>query len=229
MPPAVAAPDAPAPAPRPWRGLRIALLAAALAGALAVALAVAAWTFLAGDAGVRFALRELVARSGGRIDDRRRDRLAARRVQVRRLVWRGADAQAVATDVTLTWRPAALWSRASWCRRSARVASSWRSKRPTSAAALPEDLALPFELAIERLAVDPPRLAARSDARARFADWRCGYAGGAAGHRVADLTLGSDAWTLSGEAGVGGRRAVPGRRTPRARGRRRAAGPPRRR
>ena len=191
-------PDAVAPAPRRRHRLRTSLFAAALSGALVAG----GYAFLASDAGVEFAMRELEARTGDRIAIEGASGSLLNAVRVRRIVWRGPGAQATATDVTLTWRPAALWSRGVVVQALGAQHVELEIEASDTAVPLPESLALPFELAIEQLAIARLdwRLGPREGAIRGLA---LGYAGGAAGHRVANLSLGSDAWTLTGDAAIG--------------------------
>lgn len=190
------------PAPR-RRRLRGALFAAALSvAALAAALIAAAVALLATDAGVGIAARELSLRSGGHLAIEGATGSLLDAMHVHRIVWRGPAVQVTATDVALTWSPAALWSRSVVVHTLGAQRLEVDVEASDAAVALPASLALPFEFAIEHLAVS--RL-----------DWRVGpnrgairglalsYAGGAAGSRIADLALGTDAWSLTGGAAVG--------------------------
>jgi hypothetical protein len=77
-----------------------------------VALALAAgYAVLSGQAGVDFAVRELVLRGGGALEIDGATGSLLDTVRIRRVAWRGPEASAVAHDVALTWSPAALWSR----------------------------------------------------------------------------------------------------------------------
>jgi translocation and assembly module TamB len=197
--PGTAAPSAPR---RRW--LRVSLFTAALAAALAGA----GYAFLASDAGVEFAARELALRSGGKLAIEGATGSLLHAMHVRRIAWRGPEAQVTATDITLTWSPTALWSRRVVLQTLGAQHLQLDMDASDAAVTPPENLALPFELAIENLSL------------ARL-DWRVGpnrgairglalrYAGGADGHRVSELTLGTDSWMLAGGAGIGAQPPFP--------------------
>jgi translocation and assembly module TamB len=192
------------PPPRRRRWSRTSLFVAALVATLALA----GYVFLTGDAGVGFAVRELALRSGGHLTLEGASGSLLDAVRVRRIVWRGSAAQATATDVTLTWSPTALWSRGVVVQTLGAQHLELDLEASDTAVPLPTSLALPFEIAIEHLAVS--RL-----------DWRVGpnrgairglalrYLGGAAGSRVTDVTLGTDRWALTGGAAIGAKPPFP--------------------
>ncbi len=192
------------PAPRRRRGARTSLFVAALVATLALA----GYVFFAGDTGVEFAVRELALRSGGRLVIEGASGSLVHALRARRIVWRGPAVQVIATDVTLTWSPTALWSRGVVVQTLGAQHLEIDLEASNTAVALPASLALPFELAIEHLAVS--RL-----------DWRVGpnsgairglalrYVGGAAGSRVTDVTLGTDTWSLTGGAAIGAKPPFP--------------------
>jgi hypothetical protein len=126
------------------------------------------------------------------------------------MVWRGPGSTSVADEVELTWSPLALWS-------GDLVVRSFAAKRlevdvapSDSATAPPSTLALPFEVTIERVAVD-------------HLDWHVGphrgmiegltfaYAGGANEHRITTLSLSTPLGTVTGEATIGARSPFPAR------------------
>jgi len=177
---------------------------AAVATVLLVAAALGAWAFLASEAGVALVVREIVQRSGGHLEVDGATGSLLHTIRARRIAWRCPAAQATATDVVLSWTPLALFSRGLVVealgahRLELSVDASGASDEPTP---LPETLALPFDVTIDHLAV------------ARL-DWRVGpnsgvirglalrYSGGSEAHRIANLTLGQNVWTLTGGAEI---------------------------
>ncbi len=164
----------------PRRLARAVTLASAAATLLAVVAVAAGYAFLASDAGVAFALRELAARSGGRLIVEGATGSLLDAVHARRIAWQGPAARFAATDVVLTWSPTALWSRGIVVHTLGAQRIELDVEPSGTDVAPPESLALPFEIAVDRLAVEK-------------LDWRVGpnrgtlskfvlrYAGGAAG------------------------------------------------
>jgi hypothetical protein len=178
-----------------WRGIVVAAFAAFAAAA------VGGYALLTSQAGVDWLARELVARSGGAIEIEGATGSLLDSVRVRRLVWHGTAAKVTANDAALTWRPSALWSR--------NVAVESLSARelfveiaPSGGASPPPaDLALPFEVAIDRVAVDSLEWRAGTN-RGRIDGLAFGYAGGASGHRVSGVVLSTAMGRLAGDAGI---------------------------
>src|SRR5450759_5112871 len=107
MDPALQASHGPSPsAQRRPRWLRLFVFAIALVAALVAG----GYVFLSSGTGVEFALGELALRSGGRLQFQGATGSLLDAVRVQRLTWQGPEASVTATDVTLTWRPTALWS-----------------------------------------------------------------------------------------------------------------------
>jgi len=205
MDPAPQANPGPTPSARPRRRW---LRASAFAIALVAALAAGGYAFLSGEAGVEFAVRELALRSGGRLQFEGATGSLLDAVRVRRLTWRGPEATVTAIDVTLTWRPTALWSRGVVVQALGARHIELDVNASNAAVPLPASLALPFEIAIERLVIG-------------HLDWRVGprrgtirglaltYAGGAAGHRCTNLALEAEPGALSGDATIGANPPFP--------------------
>ena len=195
------APDPVAPAPRPaWRrGARLAAAVPAAAAVVAAALVGAALAFLGTPAALDLAVRELVARSGGRlaIEDASGSLLST--VRVGRIAWRGPEAELEAHDLALDWSPFALVDLRVHVRGLGARTVVVAIKGSDAATEPPATLALPFAVAIDRIAIG--RL-----------DWVIGprsghvrglelaYAGDARVHEVRDLRLAADRGRLSGRA-----------------------------
>ncbi len=199
-----------APGRRARRALRhgAALALAVLAAFLIVFLA-AAWTLVTRETGVAFIAGELVARSGGALEIDGASGVLVDTVRAKRIVWRGPTATVTATDVALTWRPSMLWSRGI-------VVEGLGAQRLTiefehangAARALPDDLALPIDVTIERLGV--------AELHWRFGDadgvvkgLAFGYHGGAAEHRITSLALATAGGAIEGEAKIGAQAPFP--------------------
>jgi translocation and assembly module TamB len=175
---------------------------------LIAVLLVGAVAFLSSQASVDLAMRELISRSDGRLDVEGATGSMLDTVRVRRLVWRGPGADVTATDVALTWSPAALWSRRLVIHGFATQLLTFDLKPSDTPTQLPVTLTLPMEVTIERVGVAQ-------------LDWHVGknrgtirgleftYAGGAIEHRVTKLALVADVGTVSGDAMIGANAPYP--------------------
>jgi translocation and assembly module TamB len=176
----------------------------AVAAALLALVAAGGYAFLRSQAGVDFAMRELVRRSGGALEIVRASGSLLDTVHVERATWRGPDTRVVAEDVALTWSPAALFSRAVSVRGLSVRALSLEFAPAQADLPLPASLALPLEVAIERVGIG--ELAWRVGPNGgTIRGIAFGYAGGAAAHRVRDLALATDPGTLSGDLALAAR------------------------
>ncbi len=199
-----AARDPGTPEPRrTWlRGGRLAMAITAAVAVVAVALVGAALVFLGTQAALDLAVRELVARSDGRlaVEDARGSLLST--VRAGRIAWRGPEAELEARDVALDWSPFALVDLRVHVRGLGARTLVVAIRGSDAATEPPAALALPFPVAIDRIAIG--RL-----------DWVIGprsghvrglqfaYAGDARGHEMRDLALAADRWRLSGRATLG--------------------------
>ncbi len=189
---------------RRWRrGTAVVALAAA------AAFAALSWTLLSGQTGVDLLVRELVLRSGGTLEIEGATGALIDTVRVRRIVWRGIAATAIATDAALTWKPAALWSRGIVVHGlGAQRLELGLEASDGAAVPLPASLELPVELTIERLAIG--RLDWRvGTSRGTVHGIAFGYSGDAAAHRVSDLALAADAGALTGDLEIGSAAPFP--------------------
>jgi len=176
-------------------------------GLLAVAILLAvvgggAILFLASPAGVDFAVRALVARSGGALAVEGASGSLLETVNVRRVEWHGRDTHTTADEVALTWSPLALFSGGIVVRGLGAKRLSIETKASTEDVPMPSTLALPIEVRIERLGVAD-------------LDWRVGtnggtirglsfgYAGGADGHRISAVTFVASVGAITGDATIG--------------------------
>jgi translocation and assembly module TamB len=177
---------------RRWFAAIVALLATGV---------IAGYAFLTSQAGVDFAVRELVRRSGGTLEVEAATGSLLDTMRIRRAAWHGPDASVVAHDVALTWSPAALLSRGVLVRGLGVRALALEFKAAETELTLPTTLALPVEVTVERVGVG--QLDWRvGTSRGTMRGIEFGYAGGAMGHRVRDLALVTSVGALSGEASI---------------------------
>ena len=176
----------------------------ALVGAVALlaTLVVAGYVLLSGQAGIDLVVRELVARSSGALEIDGAKGSLFDTVRVGRVTWHGPDTRMSAHDVALTWSPAALLSRGIVVRGLGARLITLETNAAAADVALPDNMALPIEVDIERLGVGE-------------LDWRVGtsqgkirglafgYAGGADGHRITDITLVAGLGAITGNATIG--------------------------
>jgi len=202
-------PESPRPQPRrPRRAARALLRALAATFALLLGVTLALLAALATDTGLAWFAGELVARSGGALAIDGASGTLLDTVRAQRIAWRGTDARVVATDVALTWRPWALFSRGILVHAlGARTLDV--ELRPSDAAnRAPSTLALPLEVAIERVAVGTLTWhVGANDGKIEGLEF--GYTGNETEHRVSDLRLVTMAGTLSGNATLGARAPFP--------------------
>ena len=100
---------APRPAGRRWA--RVALAVPAAVAIVAVALAGAAFVFLGTQAALDLAVREIIARSEGRLAIEGAEGSLLSTVRVGRITWTGPETQLEAHDLALDWSPLALVER----------------------------------------------------------------------------------------------------------------------
>ncbi|CAG0948532.1 Translocation and assembly module subunit TamB [Burkholderiales bacterium] len=195
----VGAPDRRDATRRPaWRrAVRAAWLATLAAAIALVALAGATIAFLGTQSALDLAVREVIARSDGRldIDDARGSLLST--VRVARIAWNGPEAQAEAHDVALDWSPFALLQRRISIRGLGAQTVVIAIKGSDAATEPPAALVLPFPVTIGRVAVGRLDwvLGPRSGNVRGLA---FGYTGGAAEHALVDLALAADRGRLAG-------------------------------
>ncbi|HEX9302274.1 MAG TPA: hypothetical protein VF959_07995, partial [Casimicrobiaceae bacterium] len=196
--------------PRPRRAWRRGVAAAlAILVAVVIALLAASWTLVTQQTGVDWLVRELVARSAGALEIDGASGVLVDTVRAKRIVWRGPIATVTATDVALTWRPSMLWSRGIVVEGlGAQQLTLEFARSESSVHALPDNLALPIDVTIERLGVAELhwRLGATEGTVKGLA---FGYHGGASEHRVTDLKLTMDVGAFEGEAKLGARTPFP--------------------
>jgi translocation and assembly module TamB len=167
--------------------------------ALIAVLTIGAVFFLSTQASVDLAVRELIARSEGRLEVEDATGSMVDTVRVKRLAWRGPGATATATDVVLAWSPRALWSHQLVVREFGTQKLTFDLQPSDTPTRLPPTLTLPLEVSIDRVEVAQ-------------LDWNVGknhgtirglefaYAGGAVEHRVTKLSLVSQFGTVTGDA-----------------------------
>ena len=195
------APPAAPSAPAPRRPRRIRWLVRALAAAFAVLFVVALSLLgvLTTETGLAWFAGELVARSGGALDVEGASGTLQDTVRARRIAWRGVETSVVATDVALTWRPWALFSRGILVHGLGARTLDIELKPSDRVISTPSSLEPPLDIAIERVAVGT--LAWRVGANTGTIEGlEFGYVGDAAAHRVSGLTLVTRAGTVTGEA-----------------------------
>jgi len=198
------APDRDEPAPRSaWRRwTRVAAAIPVAVAIVAVALAGAALVFLGTQAALDLAVREVVARSEGRlaIEDAQGSLLST--VRVGRIAWTGPETELVAHDVALDWSPLALVEFRVRVRGLGARTVVVAVKASDAATAPPPALALPFPVAIDRVAIG--RLDWVLGPRTGHVNGLAlGYSGDANGHEVRDIAFVFDRGRLTGRATLG--------------------------
>ena len=200
------APQAPAPRRRRARRVLKHVTAWTLITVVAVVLFVAA--LLTTQVGVDLLTGELVARSGGALEIDEVTGTLVGTVRAKRITWRGKATKVEATDVALTWNPAGILRRGIVLGGLGARALTIDVEPSGSAASLPESLALPIDVLIERLAVGS-------------LTWRVGtghgmmeglefaYRGGAVEHRMSELRVVTRVGTLTGNATLGASSPFP--------------------
>jgi translocation and assembly module TamB len=192
---------------RAWR--RGAAVALALLVALVIIFLAASWTLVSQQTGVDWLVRELVARSGGALEIDGASGVLIDTVRAKRIVWRGPIATVTATDVALTWRPSLLWSRGivvEGLGAQQLTLEFARSDSPTHT--LPDNLALPIDVTIERLGV-AELYWHLGTTEGTITGLAFGYRGGAVEHHIADLKLTMEGGAFEGDAKLGARKPFP--------------------
>jgi translocation and assembly module TamB len=198
-----------APAPRPRVPVhRHVLGTLLLLVALCALLIAGAYAFLSTQLGVDFAVDEIALRTDGRLKLEGATGSLLDSIHVQRIEWKGEEAAVTATDVTLRWTPIALLRRGVVVETLGAATIDIELKPSNTAAAPPTSLALPVEIAIERLAI--ATLNWHVGPRAgTIRGLGLGYVGGAKGHQFRDLTLAAEQGTLAGSASIGAAAPFP--------------------
>jgi translocation and assembly module TamB len=205
----MAAPNSAPPAsPRRSRHVRAFVRALGATFALLVIVAVALLALLSTEPGLEWFAGELVARSGGALEIDGASGALVDTVRARRIAWHGADSRVVATDVALTWRPWALFSRSIEVHGLGARTLEIELSPSDKALALPSTLELPVKVAIERVAVGTLLWHVGANA-GTIEGLEFGYTGDASGHRVSDLKLVTLGGTFTGEATLGAHAPFP--------------------
>ncbi len=186
-----------APASRRW--IARALFAAA---ALLVALVAAGYAFLSGQAGLDFVSRELVMRSGGALEIDGAAGSLFDTVRIRRVAWRGPDTQLSADEVALSWSPTALLSRGIVVRGLGAQRLTLAMNAGAGDVPLPRTMALPIEVRIEHIGVGEIDWRVGTN-RGAIRGLAFGYAGGATGHQVSDVSFVAAMGAITGNATIG--------------------------
>ena len=191
---------APRHARRRWA--RVALAIPAAVAIVAVALAGAAFVFLGTQAALDLAVREIIARSEGRLAIEGAEGSLLSTVRVGRITWTGPETQLEAHDLALDWSPLALVERRVHVRGLGARTVVVAVKGSDTATAPPTALVLPFPLAIDRVAVGRLDwvLGPRSGHVRGLA---FGYSASPGEHRIRDLAFVFDRGTLSANATLG--------------------------
>ncbi|MBK6803616.1 MAG: translocation/assembly module TamB domain-containing protein [Betaproteobacteria bacterium] len=191
---------APRPAGRRWA--RVALAIPAAVAIVAVALAGAAFVFLGTQAALDLAVREIIARSEGRLAIEGAEGSLLSTVRVGRITWTGPESQLEAHDVALDWSPLALVERRVHVRGLGARTVVVAVKGSDTATPPPTALVLPFPLTIDRVAVGRLDwvLGPRSGHVRGLA---FGYSASPSEHRIRDLAFVFDRGTLSANATLG--------------------------
>jgi len=195
-------PDAPPPAPPPARRqLRRIAIEAGVALAVATALALAAAWAVSSRAVVR-ALDFAVAQSQGRLTYEGASGSLTGRVGVERIEWRDGATRILAEDVDVAISPRALFDwRLALSHVDARRVTVELPEGDGTDTPLPDSLALPIAVAIDRVSVG--RIDWKAGARTGVIDRvSFAYAGDAARHRVRDVDVRVPGAQLAGEASL---------------------------
>ena len=176
------------PPARRWRWRRALLVDAGVLVvvlALAALAAMASFAWLGSSAALEFVAREISVRSGGalQLEGTRGSLLST--LQARSLTYRAGAFSLVAEDVALEWTPAALWTRTVAIRGLGARRITVTLPPASGPTSLPATLVLPFEVAIEHVAVGELVLI-DGDARRELRGVTLGYRGGATAHQVYD-------------------------------------------
>src|SRR6266545_4174203 len=190
-------PNAAAPALRRRRFARV-VRAALIALVVVVAAIVGAIAWLTSETALMRALAELTARSGGALSFEGAAGSLLHEMRARRIEYRDAHVHVVADEVTLTWSPAALWSRELRIRGLGAQRIVVTLEPSDTRASPPESLALPLDVTVAHAGVARLELVSGDAARA-FEGVAFAYAGGPTVHRFTDLALVSDWGKLAGE------------------------------
>jgi translocation and assembly module TamB len=198
--------DSPPPARRRAPRLRRALkrgvgVALALVALAVVALAAAVWTLATQQAGTDWLVRELVARSGGALEIDGAEGALTDTLRVRRIVWHGSTATVSATDVALTWHPASLLTGGIAVAGLGAQRLTLAFEPSESSLTLPDDLALPIDVTIERLGVAQVEWSV-GPRRGTIEGLEFGYRGNDSAHRIRNLRLTTEGGTFEGNATV---------------------------
>ncbi len=188
------------PPARRWRWRRALLVDAGVLVvvlALAALAAMASFAWLGSSAALEFVAREISVRSGGalQLEGTRGSLLST--LQARSLTYRAGAFSLVAEDVALEWTPAALWTRTVTIRGLGARRITVTLPPASGPTSLPATLVLPFEVAIEHVAVGELVLI-DGDARRELRGVTLGYRGGAAAHQVYDAAVTVAAGRFSG-------------------------------
>ena len=177
---------------RSGRGLLLAvvLLAAAIGAMVA---------FLATDTALGLVLQIAVARSGGHLSIEEPAGSLLSTVRAKRIGWHGPDATMTADGVVLTWSPAALFSRGIVVNGVSAQRLALNVRVSDAATPLPASLALPTNVAIDRVAVDRFEWTVGTR-HGVIAALTFGYEGDAHRHQLRHLVLTTDQGTVGGEA-----------------------------
>jgi hypothetical protein len=197
--------DPSAPAPRPprrrrWRWVVRHALGLTFLAIVAVVAAIIALSTT--QAGVNVLISELIARSGGALEIEGATGSLVDTVRARRIAWRGVATKVEATDVALTWLPSGLFSRSIVLTGLGARALTIEIQPSDEPVTLPDSLALPIDVRIERVAVGSLTWRV-ANGRGLVEGLEFGYAGGASAHRMTDLRMVTRVGTLSGDATLG--------------------------
>ncbi len=202
-------PESPRPQPRRARHAARALVRALAATfALLVAVTLALFAALATETGLAWFTGELVARSGGALAIDGASGSLLDTVRAQRIAWRGTDSRVVVTDVALTWRPWALFSRGILVHALGARTLDVELRPSDTANRAPSTLALPLDVAIERVAVGTLSWHVGANS-GKIEGLEFGYTGNGSEHRVSDLRLVTMAGTISGNATLGAHAPFP--------------------
>jgi translocation and assembly module TamB len=152
--------------------------------------------------GVDVLIHELIARSGGALEVEGATGTLVDTVRARRIAWRGVATKVEATDVALTWLPTGLFSRSIVLTGLGARALAIEIEPSDGTVGLPDSLALPIDVRIDRIAVG--LLTWRvATGRGAVEGLEFGYTGGAGEHRMTGLRMVTRVGTLYGDATLG--------------------------
>ncbi|MEP7206988.1 MAG: translocation/assembly module TamB domain-containing protein [Casimicrobiaceae bacterium] len=179
----------------PWvLGALLVLVVLALAGGFA---------WLRSEAGLKYAVDQIVSRSNGEIEITNPRGSLLSTIEADALKYRTKDTEVTARDVKLSWSPSALIDREVQVDELTATEldvtlKGGNDEKPK----LPDSLSLPLPVRVDRVSLGMLRIKS-GDAEWPIRNIGFGYRGGPDGHRFTNIGLNAEAGTLSGALEIG--------------------------